>query len=109
MALLRAWLLDHRWDQRLEGGESLLEMRDRFVPLLETLCRQYGPGNGDLVLVGHSAIYASILPLVMDNVDHNFAWSHPLKKAGQVVANWTDPCLHCLDWDGVVLDSGGTA
>ncbi|MDP3045899.1 MAG: histidine phosphatase family protein [Chloroflexota bacterium] len=109
MALLRAWLLDHRWDQRLEGGESLLEMRDRFVPLLETLCRQYGPGNGDLVLVGHSALYACLLPLVMDNVDHSFAWSHPLKKAGQVVANWTDPCLHCLDWDGVVLDSGGTA
>lgn len=109
MALLQAWLLDHRWDQRLEGGESLLEVRDRFIPLLTSLCRQYGPGNGDLVLVGHSAIYASTLPLVMDNVDHSFAWSHPLKKAGHVVACWSAPTLHCLNWDGFMFDSGGTA
>jgi broad specificity phosphatase PhoE len=109
MALLRAWLLEHRWDQRLEGGESLLDMRERFIPFVETLCRQYGPGNGDLVLVGHAALYACLLPLVTDNVDQSFAWSHPLKKAGYVLAAWSTPTLHCLNWDGLELDSGGTA
>lgn len=109
MALLRGWLVDQRWDLRPEGGESLLDMRDRFVPLLDSLCRKYGQEAGDLVLVGHSAIYACMLPLVLDNVDHAFAWSHPLKKTGWVVAGWSTPSLHCLEWDGIRMHEGGAA
>jgi hypothetical protein len=85
-------------------------MRHRFVLLLEQLRLKYARGRDGLVLLGRAAPYACLLPIVMDNVDHSFAWNHPVKPAGQALATWTAPrlsALHCLDWNGATFDQGG--
>lgn len=79
----------------MEALVSVISTRFARVTLLLT---------GTVVLLAAGGLHTAV-----PNVDHNFAWSHPLKKAGQVVASWSAPTLHCLDWDGVVFDSGGTA
>jgi probable phosphoglycerate mutase len=97
--VLDEWILHGRWDARIEGGESFLEMRDRFVPFIEGLLRETA-ARRDIILVAHGGILRCMLPLVLENVDFDYAMTHRLGYASQVVAQARDGALVCLDWAG---------
>ena len=95
------WIRHGRWDARIEGGESFLEMRDRFVPFIEGLI---GAAEGDergVILVAHGGILRCMLPLVLENVDFDYAMARGLGYATVVVAQVRGRGLICLDWAGV--------
>ena len=64
MALVRAWLEDGDLERRIAGGESLLDIRDRFVPFVTAVCAAVTPGQGDLVFVGHAGPLRRSAPLL---------------------------------------------
>lgn len=69
------------WAARIEGGESLDDVRRRFVPFIEQV--QRGLGADTVVLVTHGALVVSMLPLLLPGLDPAFA-DHGLGHLGYV-------------------------
>lgn len=103
MDLIRAWLLGGDAHRRIEGGESLLDIRDRVVPFVTAVFRCARPRSGDVIFVGHAGLFAATLPFLLPGVDHAFAWSHPIGKTGQVICDWRCERPYCLRWDTMDL------
>jgi probable phosphoglycerate mutase len=100
-----AWLRDRLWDQRIDGGESFYDIRDRFVPFIELLCQRYAAASDNIVLVGHGGTYGCMLPLVLNNVSFNTVAAHGFPNTGTVVAEWTGEGLTCLSWCDAPLNA----
>jgi broad specificity phosphatase PhoE len=107
-ALYRAvradWFERGRWESRIEGGESFLEVRDRFVPFVRRVVAgravSASPKGESVILVGHGGLYAHMLPLVLANVTPAFAMQQPFPYAGCVLAETTPAGLACVQWCG---------
>jgi broad specificity phosphatase PhoE len=95
------WLIDHKWETRIEGGESFLDIKARFVPFIEALLETYS--SEDLILVGHGGLYRCMLPLILTNVDFQFTLTHHLGNTAYVAAKAGPQGLICLTWDDITL------
>ena len=105
--LFDAWTKYQRWDKRAPGGESFHEVRERFVPFIEGLIRQYRDTPANLLCLGHGGLYWVMLPLVLKNIDYDFISSHPLDYATAVVSQLSADGLFCLEWNGVQVTPAG--
>ena len=99
-ALMSAWLERHLWEQRIEGGESWLDIRQRFEPMIQALTSGHCEDSmGDTLLVGHGGTYLAMLPLVLENVSWEYALRHPLGYTAIVVAETVGVGrLRCIRW-----------
>jgi broad specificity phosphatase PhoE len=100
--VLNEWLYHSRWEKRIEGGESFLDIKGRFVPFIESLVREYRGFPDGIVLVGHGGTYRCMLPLVLINVDFRFTLEHHITNTGYVVAELRPKGLVCLEWCGTM-------
>ncbi len=95
----RAWLVDGRADARLEGGESLVDLRRRFIPFVSRLVAADGDRGTTVLLVGHGSLYRCVLPEILDGVDPAEVSRRYLGHTRYVVAeSGPDGRLTCLDW-----------
>jgi broad specificity phosphatase PhoE len=105
------WFIHNHPDSRLPGGESLLDIRARFVPFIESLVkaeRLSGQHAGrvigqDVLLVAHGGLYLAMLPALMDNIDYSFAHRQGFPHTVCTIAEPLpgEPFgLHCLIWCG---------
>ena len=90
----RAWAAGD-WDRRPPGGESLGDVRARFLPFLTALQSQ--PAHTYL-LVGHGSILEAMLPLVLENVGPSFVSEHRLGHTDVVRTETTSTGLTCRRW-----------
>jgi broad specificity phosphatase PhoE len=98
--------VEARWargeaDARMSGGESLNDIKTRFVPYLERLVKDFGNSEAVPVLVGHGGIYRHALPMVLSNVTPGFAREHNLAHTDMVEAEYRDGVLRCVSWAGL--------
>lgn len=89
------------WEQRIQGGESVLDMRARFDPLIRSILREYADTPAGLVLVGHGGLYRSVLPLALANITPAFASAHGMGNTAAVIAEPAPQGLVCVDWCGL--------
>jgi 2,3-bisphosphoglycerate-dependent phosphoglycerate mutase len=99
--LFAAWRAG-KWDSRFDGGESLLDIRARFVPFVEQLMRK-ATVTDTFVLVSHGGTLLSTLPFVLNNINHAFALQQPFENTAVVVAESTPNGLVCHSWCGQAL------
>jgi broad specificity phosphatase PhoE len=87
-----------RADARLEGGESLADMRARFAPFVRGLIA--GSGRDDcVVLLSHGGLYRCVLPEILVGIDPKVARDRGLGYARYVIADARpDGVLECVDW-----------
>lgn len=102
-AVIRAWDEANAYEQRIPGGESFTDMRQRFVPFVEEIRELLKEDKGDIVLVSHGSLLLQMLPLVLSNVDRAFCKAHPLRNCAMIVTTTMETTLHCLEWDGLAL------
>jgi probable phosphoglycerate mutase len=107
--VFREWMELGHWDRRIEGGESLNQIRERFVPFLDQVVAQHSDSPGGVVLVGHGGIYHSMLPLVLVNVGLGTVQGHPIGNAEVVVAEPGPEGLVCLEWCGQAMGANEEA
>jgi broad specificity phosphatase PhoE len=93
------WTMHRRWDQRIEGGESFYDVRDRFVPLIEGLVAHDTDAN--LLCVAHGGVLWLMLPLVLSNVDTDLMSKHGFGHTTCIVSELEPDGLRCIEWDGV--------
>ena len=94
------WFDRQQYDSRMPGGESFVDIRNRFVPFVEGLIAEMGHSKGNLVLVAHGGLYLAMLPVVLRNVDFTFARRHGFPYTGCVLAETMPEGLVCLNWCG---------
>lgn len=100
MAVFDAWVQHQDWDRCIEGGESFIEIRDRFVPFIERLIAEYGASPANIVLVGHGGLYRCMLPLVLANADSDFVLQQPMGNTACIVAETRPEGLILIKWEG---------
>ncbi len=94
------WATRGLWERRIEGGESLSDMRDRFVPFIRRILDEAHGEDHSLVLVGHGGLFISVLPFVLSNVSFAFSNEQPFPNTGYVLAERRPEGLVCLEWCG---------
>ncbi len=99
-ALFDAWVGERRWEQRIEGGESFYDIRERFVPFIEGLVNQYGSTKAGIVCVSHGGVYWMMLPLVLKNVDNELMARYGFDYTSCIVSEWRPAGLYCVEWNG---------
>ena len=102
--------VERRWiegdlDERLPGGESCNDIRNRFGPCIARLTDRFnGRLHAAVVLIGHGGTYIQGLPAVLGNVSSAFATSHALTHGAYVEAELGPDGLRCVRWGDQLLD-----
>ncbi len=90
---------------RVDGGESLVDVRARFEPFLREVLERHRDDDGLVLLVSHSSILRNVLPLIVPGLEAGFARATPLPPGGTVHLVPDGDWLRCRQWAGVdVLD-----
>jgi broad specificity phosphatase PhoE len=97
------WYFRNKLDSKMPGGESFLEIRQRFVPFIDRLLQDGHGSDEEWVLVGHGGLYIAMLPVVFQNVDHAFAVEHGYPNGGYALGEARLAGLYCLEWCGIRL------
>jgi probable phosphoglycerate mutase len=97
------WLNGNRRDECPLGGESFEEIRDRFVRFIDSLVKDFGGSDENLLLVTHGGMLLLGLPHVLTNVDFPTARSLPLDNTIVITAEPTQGGLLCRAWGDKVL------
>jgi broad specificity phosphatase PhoE len=103
-AVFDAWLVDQRYEQRIEGGESFQQIRDRFVPFVEQLVTRYGDTPKEILCIAHAGLYWMMLPQVLRNVNYELIASRGLNYTTCIVTELYPSGLYCIDWNGLSMD-----
>lgn len=97
------WTLRHNYANKPEGGECFTEIRDRFVPFIESFKRE---GDDHVLMIGHGGLFQLMLPLVLNNIDDDFVRSHGLDHMHYVIAELQTDSFICHQWADVRFGSG---
>ncbi len=89
------------WAAAIPGGESLLDMRARFLPFIAGLPARY-PGE-NLLLVGHGGLFRMMLPLVLANADFDFVRQQPIGHTTPIVVERRNHLWVCLRWGNTLV------
>ena len=98
------WTLHHNWQRKPEGGESFLDIQNRFLPFIEALTYDGLNADNHVLLVGHGGLFQLMLPLVLSNIDDAFVKSHGIEHTDCVIAEQQPAGLVCLQWDQFKFD-----
>jgi broad specificity phosphatase PhoE len=101
--LSEAWLSRQEWEQRIEQGESFVEIQQRFVPFVDQVLQVYGTSASAVVLVGHGGTYRCMLPLVLRNIDFRLSSEQGMGHTVVIVAELRPEGLVCVAWEDTVL------
>lgn len=94
------WTLRHNYSSKPEGGECFFDIRDRFLPFIESLKPQ---GDDHLLLVGHGGLFHLMLPLLLSNIDHDFVRTHWMGHTECVIAELHAAGFICRGWGDTQL------
>jgi probable phosphoglycerate mutase len=88
------------FDARPDGGESLLEVQERFGQFIDQLAHQGNPGTDTYLVVGHAGLFWGNLPFLFENVDFEFAREHGIDNASVIIGEYDGSTWRCLSWNG---------
>ncbi len=66
------WTLRQNFHYKPEGGESFLDMQNRFLPFIEKITNENLYIDNHILLIGHGGLFTLMLPLVLNNIDKDF-------------------------------------
>ena len=92
------WTLHHNYTNKPEGGESFLEIKDRFLPFIESFKHE---SDDHILLIGHGGLFHLMLPLVLTNIDNDFVSLHGIGYTECVIAELQDERFVCRQWGDV--------
>jgi probable phosphoglycerate mutase len=97
--LARSWVVDHEWQRRHPGGESGLEVRNRFDTFVQELVSKHAPANENVVCVSHGGVYWLALPLLLKNLSVAFLVKHGLAYTACCTAELRPEGLAAVEWN----------
>lgn len=98
------WTLHHNHLRKPTGGESYLEIKKRFLPLIESFTQNGSHAEAHILLVSHGGLLQLMLPEVLTNVDQAFVRSHGIRHTQCIVAEQRPVGLVCRKWGDVKME-----
>ena len=95
-----AWTLHHDYLSKPEGGESFVDIQNRFLPFIESFKQD---SDEHVLLVGHGGLFHLMLPLVLTNIDNDFVNSHGIGHTESIIAELRTEGFVCLRWGEIQL------
>jgi broad specificity phosphatase PhoE len=95
-----AWTLRHDYLSKPEGGESFIDIQNRFVPFIESIKSN---SEEHILLVGHGGLFHLMLPLILTNIDDDFVKSRGIGHTESVIAELRADGFFCLQWGEIQL------
>lgn len=89
---------------RLPGGESLSDMRSRFVPFMDDLSACHSPSEA-VVVVSHGGLLRIVLPILFNAITTEYALTHPLGHCEMVAAVRENEEWRCRQWISELLEN----
>jgi 2,3-bisphosphoglycerate-dependent phosphoglycerate mutase len=87
-----------------EGGETLDDVRARFLPFWQRLVETHGEeSDSRVVVVTHGGIIMFIVPTLCDELTAAQAMQNPIGNTGILKAVLKGETLHCLEYQGAAL------
>lgn len=97
--LFDAWTIYHHYEHRIEGGESYYEVKHRFMTFMEGLIKEYTESPAVILCISHAGIYSIMLPVVLQNVNHDMISKYGLGYTSFIVAEQAKSGLVCTQWN----------
>ena len=94
------WSEHNDFDARSPGGESLNDMRRRFLPFVKRATENCGNDPGILVMVTHGGILTAMLPFVFENLNFDFVRARPIEHLSIVKGEVKRGRLISVEYDG---------
>jgi broad specificity phosphatase PhoE len=101
--LFGAWTIYHHFAQQIEGGESYHEVKQRFLTFIEGVIKEYAESPAVILCISHAGIYSIMLPLVLQNVDHDMISKYGIGYTSLIVAEQVKSGLVCTQWNEHLL------
>ena len=103
-AVTSAWLEKANDDARIEGGESLNDIKARFMPFIRGLERTYAGTDANVLCIGHGGTSRAMLPLLVTNLDRHTMLSLHFGYATPIVVERRGSEWVCLQWGTETLE-----
>lgn len=104
--LFDAWSKHQHYEQKIEGGETFHDVRNRFVPFIESLVVKYKDADAILLCIAHGGLYWMMLPLILKNIDSNFIHrQNGIHYTDYAISLLTQGELVCVEWNGTPVES----
>ncbi len=91
-------------DARPPGGDSLNDVRARFLPFIDGLVGLYRATGATIALVAHGSLLGNLLPDVCANVPADAAQRYGMPNAEPIVVEVRPRGLICVEWAGQRLE-----
>lgn len=89
------WTLNHNYTNKPEGGESFVDIQNRFVPFIESM---KNTSDQQLLLIGHGGLFLLMLPLLLLNINNEFVQKHAIGHTDCIVAELQPNGFVCKQW-----------
>jgi len=86
------------------GGESLRQVFQRFIPAAQKIIAPTAAQPGTLVIVAHGGVLLACLTQLFSNITPEFAIQHMFDNTDTASGHFIDGRLVCTDWHGVPLE-----
>ena len=90
------WTLRRNFLNKPEGGESFVDIQNRFLPFIESLKHN---NEGHILLIGHGGLFHLMLPLILTNIDDESVRSHGIGHTQYVAAELCPDGFVCWQWN----------
>jgi broad specificity phosphatase PhoE len=96
--LYDAWTMHQRWERCIEGGETYIDIQNRFVPFINGLISQFGSTEERILCVSHGGVCSLMLPLVLRYTDQNTFALHRFDYTACMVSELRPEGLLFIEW-----------
>ena len=98
------WTLNHNYLRKPDGGESYVEMKERFIPFVTGFAQNGWHSQDHILFVSHGGLVQLMLPEVLTNIDHTFVRSHGIGHTQSILAEHQPSGWVCLQWGDINLE-----
>jgi broad specificity phosphatase PhoE len=98
------WLLNQNWQRCPDQGESFLDIKQRFLPFIETLAQDGCFANAHTLLVGHGGLFKLMLPLILNNINASFVSTQGINHTDCITAEFQSGGFRCVQWGDIDLE-----
>ena len=96
----KRWFEHNDLDARSPRGESLNDMRLRFIPFVKEAIENRCGDSGILLMITHGGILTAMLPFVFENLHVDFVQARSIEHLSIVKGEIKNGQLVCVEYNG---------
>jgi 2,3-bisphosphoglycerate-dependent phosphoglycerate mutase len=97
----KRWFEENDFDAKSPGGESLRDMRNRFVPFIRSTIENHIGEAGIVAMITHGGILTATLPFIFKNLDVTFVQARSIEHLDVIRGKLAGGRLICVEYSGI--------